>query len=179
MYDADIHCELVERFAHEGMTDAELSKRIGISESTLNKWKVKHPEFKAALAKGRNKADDRVEAKLFKRCMGYEVTETEEWQDLVPIERTIEHEDGTKEVIRTKKMMPTKKKTTVKHIQPDTTAMIFFLKCRRPDLYGQIAQTSDPEAESEFKKLIASMEAAAKATIASKGLTPPQAEAKE
>lgn len=93
-----------------GATDAQLADFFGCSVSTLNLWKVRHPEFSSSIRLAKDKADELVEQSLFKRAMGYE-------HDEVDI-RVI---DG--QVVQTplRKAYP-----------PDTTAMIFWLKNRRP-----------------------------------------------
>ena len=89
------------------LTDADIAKNIGITQKTLIEWKKKHPKIEAALKVGRDVVDTQVENALLKRALGYEVTEY------------IVDESG-------------KKKAVKKQIAPDVTAIIFWLKNRRP-----------------------------------------------
>ncbi len=45
----------VEEWANEGLTDYEISKRLGISTVTLYDWKKKYPEFSKSLKRARLK----------------------------------------------------------------------------------------------------------------------------
>lgn len=103
---------LLEGWARDGLTDEQLSKKMGISPSTLYLWKNKHPEISEALKKGKEIVDIQVENALLKRALGYDFQETR-------IEKS--EKDGTKII------------QTLKHIPPDTTAQIFWLKNRKPD----------------------------------------------
>ena len=54
-----------------GATDFEVAENLGVSTTTLYKWKAKYPEFAQALKIGKELADDRVEAALYHRALGY------------------------------------------------------------------------------------------------------------
>jgi len=108
-YDPEKHPDEVEYYAGEGMTNKEIASSMGINPCTINDWMNKYPEFSDAIKRGRKIADDKVEKSLYKRAMGQYVEETK----IV--------EDGTSKRIE----------TTSKYIA-DTTAMIFWLKNRKP-----------------------------------------------
>ena len=104
--------------ARLGLTDKQISEKLGISESTLNKWKHDYPVFSESLKKGKEEPDQIVEASLFKRATGYE---------------------NDKAV---KIFMPANAEAPVyapytEQIQPDVTACIFWLKNRRPDRWRE------------------------------------------
>lgn len=103
---------LLEGWARDGLTDEQIADRMGISRSTLSDWKTKHPDISDTLKKGKEVIDIQVENALLKRALGYDYTEEK-------VE--ISDKDGKKVV------------QTVKHVPPDTTAQIFWLKNRRPD----------------------------------------------
>ena len=88
---------------------------MGIGLSTLTEWKTRFPAIVTSLKKGREPVDIQVENALLKRALGYDYKET-----------TTEIEDlgggKTKEHVR----------TVTKHVPPDTTAQIFWLKNRKP-----------------------------------------------
>lgn len=92
-----------------GATDAQLANFFDVTISTVTLWKVKHPEFSAALKLAKEKADSLVEKSLYQRAMGYECDEV----DIRVVEGQI-----VQTPIR-------------KHYPPDTTAAIFWLKNRK------------------------------------------------
>lgn len=96
-----------------GATDKDLANFFGVSETTVNNWKDAHPEFLEALKEGKQQADAKVADSLFQRALGYEHPEVKVFLHngepvLVPL---------------------------TKHYPPDTTAAIFWLKNRRPDMW--------------------------------------------
>ena len=87
---------------------------------TLIQWKKRFPDISDTLKKGKDVVDVEVENSLLKRAKG--CTVVEETQELM-----INPDTGKRELITTKKV--------IKEIPPDTTAQIFWLKNRRPDLW--------------------------------------------
>ena len=109
----------IEGWAREGLTDAQIAVKMGINVSTLYKYQNEHNEIIDALKRGKAPVDNEVENALLKRAKGgFEVKEKriEKWKDADGVER--EHT-----VIITRE------------VPPDTTAQIFWLKNRRPDLW--------------------------------------------
>lgn len=70
---------LLQGWAREGLTDKEISNRIGISDRTLYLWKRKHPHIAAALKIGKEHADMAVEQTLFKQATNGNVTAMIYW----------------------------------------------------------------------------------------------------
>lgn len=99
----------IEGWAREGLTDEQIAKNIGIQRTTLYDWKNKYNDIADALKRGKEVVDIQVENALLKRALGYEYEET----------KVIVETDGKKRVER-----------TTKHIVPDTTAQIFWLRNR-------------------------------------------------
>jgi hypothetical protein len=95
------------QLAREGKTLTQIANLIGISRSTLCKYKAEHKEFTDALNDGAAVADDGVQRSLYERAMGYECDE--------------ERVAVTGEVVTVRKKFP-----------PDVVAAIFWLKNRRP-----------------------------------------------
>lgn len=103
----------LQGWARDGLTDEQIAQNMGINVSTLYVYKNKYAEIAEALKRGKEVVDREVENALLKRALGYsfqEVTETET-------------DKGT-EV-----------KTTYKQMAPDVTAIIFWLKNRKPKDY--------------------------------------------
>lgn len=97
-----------------GHTDEQLAKFFEVHVSSIYEWKNVHPEFSDAIKNGKEVADAEIVMTLRKRAMGYEVTEEK-------VEESGEGASAGKKVT-----------VTEKHIPPDTTAMIFWLKNRQP-----------------------------------------------
>lgn len=110
----------LEGWARSGLTDEQIAKNIGITATTLYDWKNKYSEISEALKKGKDVVDLEVENALLKSAMGYDVEETTE-------ELRYNHITGKHEMVVTKKNR--------KHIQPNTTAQIFWLKNRKPEIW--------------------------------------------
>lgn len=64
-------CESAAKLAAEGATDLEIADALNIHFATLYRWRHEHPEFREALKLGKEAADDRVEASLYHRAVGY------------------------------------------------------------------------------------------------------------
>ena len=128
----------IEGWARDGLTDEQIADNIGISRSTLNSWKDKYSDISDTLKRGKEVVDIEVENALLKRALGYDYTE----------ERVERSQDGGKKSIKTVQ--------TVKHIPPDTTAQIFWLKNRRPDRWRdkqQIEHSGTLEVENPLAGL--------------------------
>ena len=104
---------LLEAWARDGMTDVQIAKKCGITTTTLYDWKNKYAIISEALKKGKEVVDVGVENALLKRALGYEYQE-------VMVE---ESEDGYK------------RRTTTKSMPPDVTAIIYWLKNRKRDVW--------------------------------------------
>lgn len=92
-----------------GATDIEIADFFQVSVTTIANWKNAHKDFLDALKSGKSKSDERVVRSLYHRAIGYSFDS----------EEIFNGKDG---VVR----VPVRK-----HIPPDTTAMIFWLKNRR------------------------------------------------
>lgn len=111
---------LLGAWARDGLTDEQIAKNMGICRDTLIQWKKRFPDISDTLKKGKDVVDVEVENSLLKRAKG--CTVVEETQELM-----INPDTGKRELVTTKKV--------IKEIPPDTTAQIFWLKNRRPDLW--------------------------------------------
>lgn len=67
--------ETVRSMLLEGYGDAAVAEALGISISSLRRYRNDHPEFGELFIQCRSAADDRVEAALLKRATGYDVDE--------------------------------------------------------------------------------------------------------
>lgn len=106
----------IQGWARDGLTDKQISHNMGVAWSTLKIWKTRFPALTDALRKGKEVVDREVENALYKRALGYWVTET----------KTTTLPDGAVKVEEIRK-----------HVAPDTTAQIFWLKNRKPDQWRE------------------------------------------
>lgn len=109
-YDPSIN-ELVTDYCMLGATIAELAELLEVATSTIINWMRRHPEFKEAVAAGREKADARVARSLYRRAIGYshDDVHVSNFQGQITITRI------------------------VKHYPPDTAAAFIWLQNRQPD----------------------------------------------
>ena len=112
--------ELAYNYALLGVTDKQLAEFFGVSESTIYLWKNEHLSFSEALKRGKSQADAMVAKSLFKRALGVTITEEKD-------------ESGTN---------GSKTTTTTKEVPPDTTAAIFWLKNRQPEIWRDKKEVS-------------------------------------
>lgn len=104
-----VFAEQAKQLSTLGMTDREIAGFLKVAVSTLYLWKHEHPEFMEAFLDGRAKTDDRVQASLYHKAIGYTFDSEKVFQ-------------FQGEIIRAK---------TVEHVPPDTTACMFWLKNRK------------------------------------------------
>lgn len=125
---------LIEGWARDGLTDEQIAKNMGIAYSTLREWKDKYPALSASLKKGKDVVDRVVENALLKRALGYEYDEVSE-----------KYEDG----------FLVEKKVIKKHVVPDTTAQIFWLKNRKPEQWrAKQAEMADTTAIDKLDDIL-------------------------
>jgi len=113
-YQPDYALQAKEWCAQFPFTHDELAKVFKVSRATIHNWKKEHPEFLASISDG---VDDyhnpNVEKSLVRKAIGYDYTET------------MEEMDGNGALVKIRK--------THKHAPPDTGALSFYLRNRKPD----------------------------------------------
>lgn len=104
----------IEGWARDGLTDEQIANNMGIATSTLYDWKNKYLEISEALKNGKEVVDRQVENALLKRAVGCKCKEI------------IEEYDPEADEIRVTRRI-------TKEYPPDTTALIYWLKNRKPE----------------------------------------------
>lgn len=137
-YDPEKHPDLAHNYCLLGATLPEIASFFDVAESTVSKWMVEHPEFSEAIKKGRAVADGTVASRLFQRAAGYQHSAV----------KILTVSDGNNEGSHVEQVPYTE------HYPPDTTAGIFWLKNRRPDLWRDRQQV-EHEAGSSLAALVA------------------------
>lgn len=127
IYDPSTHPQQVFQFAILGLTDKQIAAKVGISEKTLNTWKLQHPELLQSLQDGKERADAKVAVALYQRAMGYS-------HDAVKI--VADAKTGAVVTV-----------PYVEHYPPDTAAAFIWLKNRHPELWRdrQHVVVEDPD----------------------------------
>ena len=95
-----------------GAINPELAAEFGVTVATINNWRSKFPEFRAAMVAAKEVADTRVERSLYERANGYSFEAV----------KIFCGKDGQ-----------VTKVPYIEHVPPDVTAQIFWLKNRQPD----------------------------------------------
>jgi transcriptional regulator with XRE-family HTH domain len=114
----DEFVETVYKLTLLGLIDEDIADVLGISLRAYNSYKKSNAEFSQAIKKGKQIADANVVEKLYNRANGYKYEE-KKIKDGVVVE------------------------TIIKHMPPDTTAMIYWLKNRQKEHWrDRIEQTN-------------------------------------
>ena len=125
-YDPARHPDAIAALARRGLTQEQVAHDIGISWRTLTTWKKRYVAVDQALKEGKVIADGQVEKALYRRACGYTYTE----------KKVIRFPDGTN-----------RSEITEKEVAPDTTAIIFWLKNRAPDVWRDVQRQEVTGAE--------------------------------
>lgn len=116
----------LEGWARDGLVMEQIAKCMGISRSTLNEWVKKYPDISDTLKKSKDVADRKVENSLYERAIGgiHEVKKTfklkETYYDAHGRKCEKEHLETAMDEV---------------YIPGDTTAQIFWLKNRKPEMW--------------------------------------------
>jgi transcriptional regulator with XRE-family HTH domain len=137
---------LVEKWCRDGLTEKQVAKNLGISETTLYEYKNRYPEFVKAINKGKEPFIAEVENALAKRALGFEYEESKTY---------IKQGKDGEQIRYTEK--------TKKYQPPDVAACFIILKNKDKDENGKFKWSNNPakvdlEKEMlEFKKEIERM----------------------
>ena len=134
----------LEAWARDGLTDDQIAHNMGISRATLYEYKKNYPEISDALKRGKEVVDILVENALLKRALGYEYQET--------VEEIFETPDIVDVNGKPRQRKHIKRVTKV--ALPDTTAMIFWLKNRRPDVWRDKHEIVDTAALDKLDEIL-------------------------
>lgn len=134
-------------WARDGLTEAEIAQKMGVSRSTLNNWKNKHLDILDTIKKGKEVADREVEESLFNKAKGFTV----EIQKAFKLKKiTYDKKTGKK----TKEEEVVEYATEEVYVPPDTGAIIFWLKNRKPDVWKDRPDTAVSEGSAEAAGVI-------------------------
>jgi hypothetical protein len=157
---------LLEGWARDGLTDEQIAHNIGIRRPTLYDWKKKYSDISDALKKGKEIVDQMVAGSLIRRALGMTVTNTT--YKMVPLRDDVleakrahwrkgyqlDHPELTREqlVQASVEHVPTYERIPIlvneNELAPDTSAQIFWLKNRKPELFRDQAFKGLNEAQA-------------------------------
>jgi len=124
-YDPELIPKLVESYATDGYSEAQIAENLGIAVSTFCVWKNKYPELTEALKKGKEPANADLKMAMMKTATGYYVEE----------EQTVTVLD-----VETREPKSFRKTTTKKYIPPSATMQIFLAKNRMPEQFRDVSR---------------------------------------
>lgn len=129
---------LIEKWARDGLTELQIANNLGISKTTMEEYKKKYPNLKAALKKGKKIIIAELENALIKKALGYDYEEKKVYTKT---------EDG---------VTTTYTEITKKHQPPDTGALFGLLKNKDPENYADNPQLLEiKRQELELRKKMA------------------------
>ena len=126
-YDPEYHPKKVVGYCLLGLTDEQIAGLFDIATSTLYEWKKTYPEFSEAQNNGKQEADVKIAASLYKRAMGSK----EKVQKAFKLKTTVNGEGSTERIEYAEEEVL---------IPADTGAAIFWLKNRNPAMWRDARQ---------------------------------------
>lgn len=114
--------DMIAGWARNGLSNAQISRNLGIGESTFCRFMVEHEELQDWMNDNReNHANIAVENALFKRAVGYEYEEvTKERREI----------DGEYKMVTVKRV--------TKQVAPDVNAATYWLEHRAADRWPKV-----------------------------------------
>lgn len=109
----------VQGWARDGLSNEQIAHNMGVSAKTLCEWQNRFGEFRNAIKKGKEVVDREVENAMLKRALGYD------YEEVVQRPVVVDKETGETEMRVVQRVN--------KHVVPDVTAQIFWLKNRKPE----------------------------------------------
>ncbi len=123
---------LIEGWARDGLTDEQIYKNLGIGKTTFYKLVKEHSELSEHLKKGKEIIDYEVEKTLLEKAL------------------------GGKKTLKKQKVLKDGKKieyTEDIYVTPDITAIIFWLKNRKPEKWRDKVEVENKENKETLEKL--------------------------
>ena len=125
-----------------GHTDEELAQFFEIAKSTLYEWKHEYPDFSDSIKKGKEIADMDVAVKLLERAQGAVVVR----QQAIKMKDT-QYDNNGKKISEEERIEVV---DLVHQEAPDTTALIFWLKNRKPSQWKDKREAVEVNDDNEI-----------------------------
>lgn len=158
-------------WARDGLTNEQIAKKIGVKRQTFQRWLSTYSDMSDALKKGKEIVDAEIEDSFISVMKKHTLTTTQykmvkKDEFNLKAERTkfaniykLDHPQATREeiAIATAEHVDVYEKIpiskTVTEVDPNASAIIFWLKNRRPDVYRD--QTFQKLNEANARKTLA------------------------
>lgn len=158
-------------WARDGLTNEQIAKKIGVKRQTFQRWLSTYSDMSDTLKKGKEVVDSEIEDSLISIMKKHTITTTQykmvkkdafnlkaERSKFANIYK-LDHPNATKEEVGIAvaehvdvyEKIPISK--TVTEVDPNASAIIFWLKNRRPDVYRD--QTFQKLNEANARKTLA------------------------
>lgn len=158
-------------WARDGLTNEQIAKKIGVKRQTFQRWLSTYSDMSDTLKKGKEVVDSEIEDSLISIMKKHTITTTQykmvkkdafnlkaERSKFANIYK-LDHPNATKEEVGIAvaehvdvyEKIPISK--TVTEVDPNASAIIFWLKNRRPDIYRD--QTFQKLNEANARKTLA------------------------
>ena len=111
---------LAQDCGRAALTEYETAQAFGISLTTLQQWLAWDPGFANVFEVAKDAADERVERALFHRAVGYQYR--------------------SEKVVYDREDKVISKEVKMEHVPPDKTAIIFWLKNRKRNVWRDVNQ---------------------------------------
>ncbi len=139
----------IEGWAKDGLSEPQIAECMEVSYSTFKRWKKLNVEpFLTVLKNSKEVVDRKVENALLKRALGYDYEE-------VIKERVIDYDETTG--IPVGSHMEVTKHVT-KHMPPDATSMIYWLKNRKYMVWRDKHEIENKDAIERLDAILAKIE---------------------
>lgn len=122
----------IQGWAHDGLTDEQIATNMGIKRQTLYEWIKKYPVISDTLKKGKEIVDRQVENALLQKALGFKETVTK----AIKVKEVLY--DNGKRISEKEHIEYADEEVFV---PPETTAQIFWLKNRKPDVWRDVKAT--------------------------------------
>lgn len=117
---------LLKGWARDGLTDEEIARKMHISPSTFYDWQKKYSEISEAIKKGREPVNVVLEDTAIERATTWRTVKE------VTKEPRLDRQTGKIEMAVVREVE--------KRVPPDSTLLIFLMKNRMKDKYGDKQQ---------------------------------------
>jgi hypothetical protein len=134
------YAEQARKFCLLGADDERLARMFEVDVSTINQWKIDHPEFSESIKDGKERADAEVAKSLYHRALGY----SHKAVKIMNVDGKVVHEEYTE------------------HYPPDTGAAMAWLKNRQKQYWRDtqhIQQTTVDMTDAELDRRLAELNA--------------------
>ena len=140
----------IEGWAKDGLTEAQIAECMEVSYSTFRRWKDRPncDQLRNVLKYSKEIVDRQVENALLKRALGYDYEE-------VTSERVPVYDPHTGTIVN---YNIEETKRIKKHVPPDATSMIFWLKNRKYLEWRDKHEVENTDAIEKLDRILAQVE---------------------